>query len=219
MFRTDGKGDVQAVESVYERVLGDAFAQLDPQLRTYFGSIPPGFEGVGVGCFREAGLRMRMLHPLFALLGILGIAFPERGAEVPFTIRNVAAAGLSRRAIRTFHFPTRVRVMTDSIDVVGGRLIDRLGTGGHVEVTLDAGVVEGGMRMTSRRLAVRVFGIRLRLPHLVRVDLNEAAVGDEDRSQYVEVSVRALGLGEIYGYSGTFTYQPRAITLATFGRA
>jgi hypothetical protein len=211
MFRNDGTVEVEAVESVYERVLGDAFAQLDPQLRMYFGSIPPGFEGIGVGCFREAGLRMPMLHPLFAVLGIRGIAFPERGAEVPFTIRNVAAAGGARRAARTFHFPSRDRVMTDSIDVVDGRLVDRLGTGGRVEVTLEAHIVEGGMRMTSRRLAVRACGIRFRLPPIVRVNLNEEAVGDEGRSQCVTVSVRALGLGEIYGYTGTFTYELRPI--------
>jgi hypothetical protein len=39
----------------------------------------------------------------------------------------------------------------------------------------------------------------------------ESAYEREIRSQNFAVSVRALGLGEIYGYSGTFTYELRAI--------
>lgn len=196
--------------SVYERVLGSDFAALHPQLRAYFGPIPAGFEGVGVGTFREAGLRVWMLKPLFALLGRRRIAFADRGVDVPFVVRNVAR-GDALHAVRTFHFSRATRTMTDAISVIDDRLVDHLGTNREVEVELALQVRGGSLHMNSRRLALRVFGLRLPLPPVIAVTLEESARAD--RSQHVDLRISMPLLGEVYGYRGTFTYELRRVAL------
>jgi hypothetical protein len=193
--------------SVYERVLGTDFVSLDPALRGYFGSIPDGFVGVGSGTYRSAGLRARALRPLFALLGRWGIAFAEFGQDVPFSIRNLEHPDGSRGALRTFEFSRATRTMRDVMRVERGRIVDRVGRSGVLEVEFDARVSSGRLRMESGRLAARLFGFRFPLPRIVRVVLiEEAQVGGTQR---VDVRMRAPLLGEIYGYSGTFTYELR----------
>lgn len=132
MFRNRQDAATEGIDdkSVYERVLGPTFARLDPQLRVYFGRIPQGFEGVGEGVYEEAGLRLRLLRPLFSLLGRWHVAFAEHGDCVPFTIRNTPAPDGSLHAVRTFRFPAATREMTDTMRVVDGRLRDRVGSRG-----------------------------------------------------------------------------------------
>ncbi len=211
MFSNElGDGRREDELSVYERVLGERFADLDPRLRTYFGVIPAGAEGFGVGSYRDAGLRVRALSPLFALLGHRRVAFAEYGEDVPFTVRNIPADEGSLRAERTFRFANATRVMADTLRVVDGRLLDRIGIRGEFEVELALQVSGGGLRMESRALALRVFGLRLPLPGIVRVALREDA--REDGTQAVDVRITAPLFGEIYGYSGTFTYALRPLS-------
>lgn len=205
MFSNGGSASHAAgVTSVYERVLGDEFAALDPRLRTYFGPIPEGFVGVGSGVYRSAGLRVRVLRPLFALLSRWGIAFAEFGEDVPFTVRNFGQPDGSLSAVRTFEFARVTRTMSDSMQCVDGRLVDRVGVRGELEVELSVHVVAGRLRMQSGRLALRLFGRRVPLPPTVRVTLTEEARADG--TQHVDVRMHAPLLGDIYGYSGAFTY-------------
>ncbi|GLI28172.1 hypothetical protein ARHIZOSPH14_24140 [Agromyces rhizosphaerae] len=190
-------------------MLGEDFARLHPQLRRYFGAIPRGFEGVGSGSFREAGLRVRVLRPMFAVLGRRRIAFAERGTEVPFRVRNRSGPDGMRVAARTFHFSGATREMSDVIRVERGRLVDRIGTDGEIEVELALRVTNGRLLMRSRRLALRVLGLRLPLPPFVTVTLEESA--GERGVQQVVLRIVAPLVGEIYGYAGTFTYAHRPV--------
>lgn len=205
--RPDASGEA----SVYERVLGDEFASLHPQLRAYFGAIPPGQEGRGSGVFREAGLRRRALRPLFVLAARAGVAFPEWGRDVPFDVRNTRDADGSLRAVRTFRFAGATRVMTDRMWAAEGGIVDALGHAGALEVELAVAVRGGALHMRSRRLALRVRGRRLPLPRLVAVTLTEEAAEGEG-VQRVAVRVRVPLLGDVYGYDGTFTYAVTATT-------
>ncbi len=198
--------------SVYERVLGDDFAALHPRLRTYFGSIPDGFEGVGAGSYRSAGLRVRALRPVFTVLGWWRIAFAEFGEDVPFTVRNVARTDGELSAARTFAFANATRTMRDVMRADGGGIVDRLGAGGFLEVELALEVSAGRLRMESGRLALRLWRLRVPLPRIVRVSLVEEAL--PSGVQHVDVRMRAPLLGEIYGYTGTFTYEVRRDTVA-----
>ena len=211
MFRKRADASIQsaATGSVYERVLGEGFAELDPRLRSYFGGIPAGFEGVGAGVFEEAGLRVRLLRPLFALLGHWHVAFADCGERVPFTIRNTPAPDGSLHAVRTFRFPAATREMADTMRAVDGRLIDRVGTRGWVEVELDVLVDGGRLIMRSRRIALHIAGLRMPLPPLVKMLIHERALGGAEPAQHVDVRMIAPILGEIYGYRGTFTYALR----------
>ncbi len=192
---------------MYERVLGADFADLHPRLRSYFGAIPEGLEGVGSGSYREAGLRLRVLRPLFAVLGLRQIAFAERGTDVPFTVRNVMGADGVLRATRRFRFATATREMTDAMRVVDGRLVDRIGRSGEVKVDLAIRVEDGGLRMKSRRLAPRVRGLRIPIPRIIGLTLRETV--DDDGVQHIDVRVRAPLVGEVYGYVGAFRYALR----------
>jgi hypothetical protein len=205
MYRNaiDGR-DATTAGSIFERVLGDDFAALAPPLQTYFGAIPLGHVGVGAGRFDEVGLRVRALAPAFAALVRLGVAFPERQTDVPFDVRNEVGVDGARHAVRRFHFQGVTRTMTDRMDVVSGRLVDRLG--GLLEVELALCVAERDLRMISRRLALRVGGVRVPLPHLARVELVEGVDAGVAGVQRVAVSVRMPVLGEVYGYRGSFRY-------------
>lgn len=194
--------------SPYELALGPQLDALDPRLRAYFGVIPAGCVGYGVGVFERAGLRVRALGPVFALLAQAGIAFPESAVDVPFEIENRPTGGGGLQARRTFRFRGRSRVMVDELRVVEGRLVDRLGTHGLLEVGLDVAVADGRLRMRSRSLALRLVGMRVPLPRVVTVVLEERT-GTDGAGQHVDVRVRAPLFGEVYGYRGRFDYWVR----------
>ncbi|MGO2751226.1 MAG: DUF4166 domain-containing protein [Pseudoclavibacter sp.] len=224
--------------SVYELVLGDEVAQLHPQLGRYFGLIPADHEGRGRGVYSWAGPRHRVLRPVFAWLAWRRILFPERGRDVPFTVVNSpdATGGLSAR--REFEFARVTRVMEDTMRVVQGedgtaRLVDRLGRGRGLEVDLELRVHDGGLRMRSTRLGLRMrvpvlersvpvlsrrgrargcgVGVRTRtlrvpLPRLVTMTLDERAHPDGNGRQRVDVRLRAPLLGDVFRYIGDFEY-------------
>jgi hypothetical protein len=191
--------------SVYQRVLGADFDRLDPALRVYFGPIPSGAVGVGEGVYRTAGSRHRWLRPVLAVLARRRILFPERAHDVPFTVEN-RPDGDALRGSRAFRFAGGTRWMCDRMTVRDGRLVDRLGRRGGLEVTLDARLERGGMRLRSHGLALRVGGVRLPLPHLVAVAIDEDVEAASGR-QRIDAVVRMPLLGEVFRYTGTFTYR------------
>ena len=193
-----------ASESVYQQVLQGEWSDLDPRLRTYFGPTPAGTIGVGRGIYDIAGSRVRVLRPVFALTARSQILFPEVGRDVPFTVVNAPQPDGSLIATRTFAFPHRVRVMRDALRVIDGRLIERIGTGGLLELTLDVLVDQGGMRLVSRGLSLRMGPLTVPLPPFAQVTVDERADGDRQR---VDVRVRCPLVGEIFRYAGTFTYE------------
>jgi hypothetical protein len=190
------------VASVYERVLGDRVRDLDPGLQAYFGELPAGTQGRGVGTYDVAGSRHRWLAPALAWLAWRRVLFPEYGHGIPFEVVNTPRGdGLTAR--RSFDFPVRTRVMVDAMSVVDGALHDRLGRRGGLEVELALDVVDGGLRMRSRRQWLHLGPLRVRMPGLVRVTLSETAEGGRQR---VDVRMTAPLLGQVFRYAGTFVY-------------
>ena len=204
-----GQPSDQDPRSVYQRVLGADFARLEPSLQRYFGPIPIGSVGVGAGVYQVAGSRARWLRPALALMAARHTLFPELEHDVPFGITNTPGRDGSLSAARTFHFTGRDRVMEDTMSVVGGRLIDRLGKRRGLEVALDLSVHSGGLRMRSRSLALRIAGMRLPVPRLATVHLDERTDAADPTRQHVHVRVTAPFVGEIFRYVGDFTYDVR----------
>jgi hypothetical protein len=193
-------------QSVYQRVLGDDFARLAPELRDYFSAPPEGSVGRGHGIFEVAGSRRRWLMPVFALLAWRRILFPDYGTDVPFTVTNIPGPGDGLSSRREFHFPGGDRVMQDTMHVVDGRLHDFLGRRGGLEVRLAVTVAaDGSLRMASDAAWLHLRGLRLPLPALLsaRVLLHESR---EDGRQRVDVRMRHPLFGEIFRYAGTFAY-------------
>lgn len=194
-------------QSVYQRVLGDRFDMLDPQLQSYFGPLPRDRVGVGRGTYDVAGSRWRIFRPVLAWLAWRHVLFPEYGRRVPFTVANDSDASGTLSARREFHFPRRVRVMEDTMTVRDGVLVDRLGKRRGLEVDLQLSVRGGGLRMTSTRLGLRIAGRRVPLPRVVSVSLSERSDPVHPGRQLVDVVLAAPLLGEVFRYAGSFTYR------------
>ncbi|MET0608904.1 MAG: DUF4166 domain-containing protein, partial [Gaiellaceae bacterium] len=104
----------------------------------------------------------------------------------------------------SFRFPHRVRVMRDTLRVLDGHLVERIGKGGLLELTLDVLVDRGGMRLVSSGLSLRLGPLTVPLPPFAQVTVEERAEGERQR---VDVRVRSPFVGEIFRYAGTFTYE------------
>lgn len=192
--------------SVYQRVLGERFGELDPRLQRYFGEIPAGSVGRGEGVYAEAGSGHRWLRPLLAWLAWRRILFPEHGRDVPFTVVNTPGADGSLSAERRFAFPHRERMMVDTMQVRAGRLVDRLGRRRGLEVDLDLLVHDGGLRMRSGAFRVRLGRLLLPLPRVAVMTLDERTSPADPERQRVHVRITAPLLGEVFVYRGDFAY-------------
>lgn len=193
--------------SVYELSLGDRLDGLDPRLRPYFAALPAGAVGIGRGTFAVVGPTRRWLRPVFAALARPRILFAESGRDVPFTVRNAPQPDGSLAARREVHFSGGSRTMQDRMRAEDTVLIDRVGRRGELEVTLDAAIVDGGLRLASRRLAWWIGDVRVPLPPLARVTVDERMRGP---SQHVDVRVHVALVGEVFRYTGSFTYEVAA---------
>jgi len=162
-----------APASVYQRVLGDAYGDLPPVLARYFGPLPPGHVGVGEGTYDTVGSRYRLIvWPLLVWSTRHDVLFPEAGEQVPFLVENRPLAdGLA--GSRWFAFPGRLRVMRDTMRAGDGEIIERIGRRGGLEVRLRPAVADGRMVLRSGRLAWRVRGIRVPLPRVASVTVQE----------------------------------------------
>lgn len=190
--------------SPWQRVLGDEFETLDPQLKSYFGPIPPGAVGRGSGVFSTVGTPRRWLWPILALLEHDGIAFARWERDVPFTIENRSTSEGTVRARRVFHFRGGDRVMVDQTGVTLGGLVDRLGHPPRLSAALTARAKNGGLRLDSTSLVLRLGRLRVRLGVLSpRVHLTESVA---DGVQKVSLRIDAPLVGRVYEYSGSFSY-------------
>ncbi|MBH0130172.1 DUF4166 domain-containing protein [Salinibacterium sp. NK8237] len=188
-------------ESVYRRVLGASLDLLSPELRPYFDG--GQCVGVGSGVFDVAGSPLRILKPVLAFMAWQRILFPEYARNVPFDVINTPTADGDLGAVRTFHFPGRDRALQDEMRVVDGHLHDFLGRRGGFEVRLELAVTDGRMRLRSDRQWLRLAGLRLRIPALATVTVDESWA---DGRQHVDVRLHTPLLGDWFRYAGHFTY-------------
>lgn len=88
--------------------------------------------------------------------------------------------------------------MTDVVSVRSGRLVDVLGTCGHVRVALSAVVRHGVLELRSTAVGVGIAGVRLRLPAAIapRVHLSER-YDEANARQYVEFTLDAPLIGRL----------------------
>jgi hypothetical protein len=198
--------------SPYRAVLGPAFDELHPRLRAYFDAIPVGATGHGRGVFDTVGTPRRWLWPVLALFGRAHVIFPVWQREVPFTVRNLPVASAERapvvRATRRFELRGRTREMFDEIGVDGGLIVDRLGSPALVEAWFTARVVDGSLRLVSRRVAVRIGRLRLVVPRqLAPVVALTERYDDVREMQAVSIVVRVPLIGRVYQYAGAFRYE------------
>lgn len=194
--------------SPYERALGERIDQLHPTLRRYFSSVPEGHVGRGEGVFDATGAPRPWTRPLLALLQPFGAVYGGWGRDVPFRITNRLEGG---RAVseRLFGFPRGEWTMRDSVGLnAHGRLVDEVGAPIGVVASFDLDVRDGGLRLTSRAVGIRIGRVRMRLPRAVSpvVTVNESVDVPSGR-QRIRLTVDAPLVGRIYEYGGSFAYR------------
>lgn len=198
--------------SPYELVLGTQLELLHPRLSAYFGAIPRGSVGRGVGTFDVVGSPRHWLWPVLGILARVGIVFPVWQRNVGFTVVNTSAidarGNVTVRAARTFEFPDGDRTMTDAITAEPAGLVDHLGTSRRLLARLDSRVVDGSLELVSTVLWLRIRRSRLRIPGIIApvVRLRER-FDDASGRQQVSVLIDSPQLGRLYEYSGSFTYE------------
>lgn len=89
-------------------------------------------------------------------------------------------------------------------------LIDILGASRRFRALFVAQAVDGGLKLESRKVAVRIGRRHFVIPGIVapRVRLSER-FSDADDRQHVDVIVELPMLGRVYEYAGSFRYQIR----------
>ncbi|GAB3263488.1 DUF4166 domain-containing protein [Arthrobacter pigmenti] len=209
--------------SVYERVLGPRFADLQPQLQAYFSLAPDSDScGFGRGTFDVAGCPVRWLRPMMALAASDNSFFGEFGYSVPFTIRNHAHRDNSGRpaltAVRRISFPEAIRTFEDStvldprrglLDLVGRHR--RIATFVHLDVT-----AEGHLRISSAATRLQAGPLRLAMPAVVDARAYTEQWWDEQSAVFrIQTKVIQPQLGSIFVYAGRFDYRLEPYSAAT----
>jgi hypothetical protein len=191
--------------SVYQRVLGEDFALLAPELHNYFSLPPDGMVGRATGVFDVVGSRRRWMRPALRFLAWRRILFPDFGRGVPFRAINIPGPGDGLSALREIDFPATMRLMEDTMHVIDGRLHDFLGRTRSLEVRFRLRVVDGGLLMVSDGNWVHIGRLRMPLPSLLgaKVVLSERWETDAQR---VVLTLSHPLFGDLFEYSGRFTY-------------
>ena len=137
--------------------------------------------------------------------------FPERGAEIPFTIRNYAYTDPLGRETVTWirNFETRTPRRFDAYMIYSqqrGCIVDYLGTHQHLAVDIHLSVDRrGGLRIASgeQRFYERVIGFKFPMVFSGVADVCEW-FDDNDNKFHIEVNVHNHVWGPLFGYRGSF---------------
>jgi hypothetical protein len=195
-------------KSPYERALGERIDELHPKTAWYFRTIPAGHVGLGAGVFTTAGSRHRWLWPLLKIAERAGVAFAGWEHDLPFRIENRTINGRAV-AVRYFALPSRAWVMPDTVVLTAdGILRNEIGPQRTVVTTFDIGVHDGAVRLSIRRIGVRVGPIRIAAPRILSPTITLVERWDEEREQHhVDMTIDAPLLGRVYEYRGFFDYR------------
>ncbi len=196
---------------VYERALGDATTDLHPKIRERYDRSPED-DAVCIGRGEMDITRGTHVLPALYAMPRLNLLFPEAGHDVPFSVRTAGfrddAGHEVLATIREFEFPGRRRRF-DSLtlwDGPGGRLLDFLGTGGHLVTELYPRVEAGALVVESGRQWLRVGGRYASLPDPLAASVEVRDRYDEADGRYhVHAVVENPLAGHVLTYRGTFT--------------
>ena len=208
------------VNSIYRKVLGNDFDRLHPQIQKRFG-----FDSTNGVASIGRGIMDRVWHGRFYTLPFLyvgtwrRIMFPEYGERVPFTIENYAYRDAFGRETVTWlrTFETRRPRRFDAYMIhsaARGRIVDYLGTHQHLAVDIDITVDErGGLRLRSGEQRFYEGPLAFRFPMLFSGVADVCEWYDDAVQKFrIDVNVTNPTWGPLFGYSGSFDVEWRAVT-------
>jgi hypothetical protein len=209
----------QSMKSIYEHALGDKFRLLHPRIQERFGFSSRDHRAcIGSGTMSEIWHGPLYTMPFLYVGSWRRIMFPERGENVPFTIRNYAYIDNYGREtvtwIRNFATPTPRRFDAYMIFSPQRNLIvDYLGTHQHLAVDIDLSVDKRGglcLRSSEQRFYERWIDFRFPLLFSGVAEVCEW-YEDSDQRFHIEVNVTNRVWGPLFGYRGSFDIEWREV--------
>jgi len=207
------------MKSIYERALGERFRLLHPCIQERFGFSSCDHRAcIGTGTMSEIWHGPLYTMPFLYVGSWRRIMFPERGNNVPFTIRNYAYVDDYGREtvtwIRNFATPTPRRFDAYMIfSPQRNRIVDYLGTHQHLAVDIDLSVDERGglcLRSGDQRFYEGWIGFSFPLLFSGVADVCEW-YDDGDQHFHIEVKVTNHVWGPLFGYRGSFDIEWREV--------
>ena len=199
--------------SIYQRVLGQDFDRLHPQMQKRFGFCSGDcVASVGRGVMEELWIGPPYTLPFLYIGTWRRIMFPERGRDVPFTIENYAYVDSFGREtvtwVRTFDMRRRRRRFDATMiySEQRGRIVDYLGSHQHLAVDIDLSVADNGgmcLRSGAQRFYEGVIGFRFPMILSGYAEVCEW-FDDRDGRFHISVDVRNRVWGKLFGYRGWF---------------
>ena len=239
MVGTDGgpvRGDAD-VTGVYEHALGDAAADLHPNVRDRY-ALDAEDDAATVGSGRMEITRGTLALPALYAMTARNMLFPESGTDVPFTVTTVGhrtddghgvdAGYEALTTRREFDFDGKRRRF-DSLTVwdpgtsdsqggrgPGGRLLDYLGTGGLLVSELHPRVEDGALVVEGGRQWARLGNRYAKIPGPLAADVTVRDRYDEsDERFHVVATVESAVAGTVLTYRGSFTQEQEAQEMTT----
>ncbi|WP_051314770.1 DUF4166 domain-containing protein [Alteribacter aurantiacus] len=195
---------------IYEKVLGEAFDQLHPEMKKKFGlQLKGAFQATGKGYLTITGGK-GWQRPLWHLGAKDHLFFPERGERVPFSIVTKAyqdEKGIDRVAwTRRFHFQNCTRAFDAVMYADPSRrvIMDDLGISGRITSSLRMTVSEDrGLRIVSDQTWLNVGSWKVLLPQILapQVIVNEH-YDEKEQAFHVQVDVKSRLFGRLISYEG-----------------
>ena len=207
------------MSSIYQRVLGDDFHRLHPQIQRRFGfSSADGVASIGTGVMEEIWKGPLYTEPFLRIGSRRRIMFPETGRNVPFRIENYAFVDRFGREtvswIRTFQ--SRRTRRFDAYMIYSehrGRIVDYLGSHQHLAVDIDLSVDNrGGLRVRSgaQRFYEGLIGFSFPMVFSGFADVREW-YDDAAQCFHIVVDVSNRVWGPLFGYRGSFNVEWRKV--------
>ncbi|MDG5786187.1 DUF4166 domain-containing protein [Evansella sp. AB-P1] len=209
------------MKSIYERNLGDRFKELHPLLQRKF-SLNSEREEIAYGegtMFSIKGGRGWM-KPFFHLASKRNFLYPERGSNIPFTIKNVAFKDPYGREtvawIRRFHFEevTRGFDATMVFSEKSGGIIDYLGNKQRLISPLTFHVTNtGGLIIQSGRPYFWISKVKIVAPKWMApiATIREEVLGITEEVT-IQVNVSHPLFGCLIDYQGLFRLSFEALS-------
>ena len=198
--------------SIYQRVLGERFNDLHPQIQKRFGfSSADNICSIGTGTMHHVWHGAPYTLPFLCVGAWRNIMFPESGRDVPFQLHNYAYVDTFGRETVTWvrEFRNKKPRRFDATMIYSEqreKIVDYLGTHQHLAVDIDLDVAEnGGLRLRSgdQRFYEGLLGFRFPLLFSGVADVCEWF--DETSSKFqISVHVHNNVWGPLFGYSGSF---------------
>lgn len=201
------------MRSVFERALGEAYADLHPAIRRRYAlTSADGTRCVGRGRMRSIR-RNRLALPVLWVGTARNLPFPETGTDVPFEVRTYPFDDDGTETVayvREFEVgPGRRFDAYMHYDEGRDCVVDALGTHRtlHTELRFDA-TSTGALHVETGDQWTTLGGRRVSIPGPLRAEVDVTERYDDDRDRFeVAVEVSNPLVGFVFGYDGWFTVE------------